>query len=74
MRPHEAPRPLQNDRANIFLVRPNTRNIGNDLITHAVSELIYHVFGHETNIVNIPALRADRALAARSLLEPAVDS
>jgi len=42
---------------NIFLVRPTTRNIGNDLIGYATAELLYEVFGAATNVVNIPALK-----------------
>jgi len=43
---------------NIFLVRPGTRNIGNDIIAHATSNLIYEVFGTDTTIVNIPSLKS----------------
>ena len=42
---------------NVFLVRPTTRNIGNDVIAYATAELIYDVFGERTNIVSIPALK-----------------
>jgi polysaccharide pyruvyl transferase WcaK-like protein len=42
---------------NIFLVRPTTRNIGNDLIGYATSQLLYEVFGAHTNVVSIPALK-----------------
>ena len=42
---------------NIFFVRPGTRNIGNDIIAFATTELLYEAFGAETNIVNIPALK-----------------
>jgi len=42
---------------NIFFVRPTTRNIGNDVIGYAAAELLYEVFGVETNIVSIPALK-----------------
>jgi polysaccharide pyruvyl transferase WcaK-like protein len=40
----------------LFCVRPATRNIGNDLINRATSELLAAVFGADTAIVNIPAL------------------
>ena len=40
----------------IFLVRPTTRNIGNDLIAFATSQLLYEVFGDAANIVCVPAL------------------
>jgi len=40
----------------IFLVRPTTRNIGNDLIAYATSQLLYEAFGEGTNIVGVPAL------------------
>ncbi|HMC76551.1 MAG TPA: polysaccharide pyruvyl transferase family protein [Vicinamibacterales bacterium] len=50
MRTHPAP-PL-----TIFLVRPTTRNIGNDLIAFAVSQLLYEAFGDDANIVGVPAL------------------
>lgn len=40
----------------IFCVRPNTRNIGNDIINKATSGLLYASFGTETGLVNIPAL------------------
>jgi hypothetical protein len=40
----------------IFLVRPTTRNIGNDLIAFATSQLLYEAFGDDTNIVSVPAL------------------
>jgi len=39
------------------MVRPTTRNIGNDLIGYATTELLYEVFGEATNIVSIPALK-----------------
>ncbi|WP_150130801.1 polysaccharide pyruvyl transferase family protein [Janthinobacterium sp. LM6] len=42
---------------NIFMVRPTTRNIGNDLIGYATAELLYEVFGAATNVVSIPALK-----------------
>lgn len=42
---------------NIFFVRPGTRNIGNDIIALATTELLYEVFGADTNVVNIPALK-----------------
>jgi polysaccharide pyruvyl transferase WcaK-like protein len=41
----------------LFCVRPETRNIGNDLINRATSDLVRFVFGSDTVIVNIPALR-----------------
>lgn len=43
--------------ATLFCVRPATRNIGNDLINRATSDLLQAVFGDDTAIVNIPALR-----------------
>ncbi len=43
--------------ATLFCVRPATRNIGNDLINRATSDLIYSVFGPDTAIVNVPALK-----------------
>jgi len=42
--------------ATLFCVRPATRNIGNDLINHAASELVSSVFGNDTALVTIPAL------------------
>jgi len=42
--------------ATLFCVRPETRNIGNDLINRATSDLIRSVFGSDTVIVNVPAL------------------
>ncbi len=46
-----------NDRpTTIFLVRPATRNIGNDLIAHAISQLLYETFGEGANVVGVPAL------------------
>ena len=41
----------------LFCIRPATRNIGNDIINRATSELIYQVFGGATGIVNIPAIK-----------------
>ena len=40
----------------VFLVRPTTRNIGNDLIAYAMTQLLYEAFGDETNLVSVPAL------------------
>lgn len=40
----------------IFLIRPTTRNIGNDLIACAMSRVLYQAFGSDTNIVSVPAL------------------
>lgn len=40
----------------IFLIRPTTRNIGNDLIAFATSQLLYEAFGDLINIVSVPAL------------------
>jgi len=40
----------------LFCVRPATRNIGNDIISRATTELLFSVFGTETSIVTIPAL------------------
>jgi polysaccharide pyruvyl transferase WcaK-like protein len=56
---------------NIFFVRPTTRNIGNDIIAYATSELLYQVFGAETNIINIPALRGHQfgGLVARQVYD-----
>jgi polysaccharide pyruvyl transferase WcaK-like protein len=42
---------------NLFFVRPHTRNIGNDIIGFATTELLYEVFGAATNVVNIPAMK-----------------
>lgn len=42
---------------NLFCVRPTTRNIGNDLINKATTDLLYEVFGSTVSIINIPALR-----------------
>jgi polysaccharide pyruvyl transferase WcaK-like protein len=42
--------------ATLFCLRPATRNIGNDLINRATSDLISTVFGGDTAIVNVPAL------------------
>lgn len=41
----------------LFCVRPATRNIGNDLINKATANLLFGVFGSDTGIVNIPALK-----------------
>ena len=41
----------------LFCVRPATRNIGNDVINRATSDLIYQVFGRTVGIANIPALK-----------------
>lgn len=38
------------------MVRPTTRNIGNDLIGYATAQLLYEVFGSTTNVISIPAL------------------
>ncbi|MBV8749609.1 MAG: polysaccharide pyruvyl transferase family protein [Candidatus Eremiobacteraeota bacterium] len=43
--------------ATLFCVRPATRNIGNDLINRATADLLRSVFGPDTAIVNLPALR-----------------
>ena len=40
----------------LFFVRPTTRNIGNDIINRATTDLFLAVFGAETSIVTIPAL------------------
>ena len=39
----------------IFILRPETRNIGNNVISLALSNLLMKVFGVETVLVNIPA-------------------
>lgn len=39
------------------MVRPATRNIGNDLIGYATAQLLYDVFGADANVVSIPALK-----------------
>lgn len=39
------------------MVRPATRNIGNDLIGYATAQLLYQVFGADANVVSIPALK-----------------
>jgi hypothetical protein len=44
----------------LFFARPNTRNIGNDIIAFATAELLYEVFGAATNVVNIPAVKGPR--------------
>lgn len=44
----------------LFCVRPATGNIGNDLINRATADLLESVFGPDTAIVNIPALRGAR--------------
>jgi hypothetical protein len=41
---------------SLFCVRPTTRNIGNDIIYKATSELFCKVLGSDTRIINIPAL------------------
>ena len=43
--------------ANLFCVRPATRNIGNDIINKSTTDLLYAVFGPQVSIINIPALR-----------------
>lgn len=45
---------------NIFLVRPTTRNIGNDIIAYAIEELFYEAFGRQTNIITVPALKSSQ--------------
>jgi polysaccharide pyruvyl transferase WcaK-like protein len=40
----------------LFCVRPVTRNVGNDMINRATTDLLFSVFGADTNIVTIPAL------------------
>jgi polysaccharide pyruvyl transferase WcaK-like protein len=40
----------------LFCVRPATRNIGNDIISRATTDLLFAVFGAETSVVTIPAL------------------
>ena len=42
--------------ATVFCLRPLTRNIGNDLINVATSDLMRSVFGDDTSIVNVPAV------------------
>lgn len=42
---------------NLYFVHPATANIGNELIEYATMELLYEVFGAETNVVNVPALK-----------------
>jgi polysaccharide pyruvyl transferase WcaK-like protein len=56
-RVHEVVVKAHGSMATLFCVRPATRNIGNDLINRATSDLIQSVFGPDTAIVNIPALR-----------------
>lgn len=41
---------------NLFLIRPATRNIGNDLIAYSTERIVSEVFGSLTCIVNIPAM------------------
>ena len=41
----------------LFCVRPATRNIGNDIIGRATNDMLYSVFGSNTELVNIPALQ-----------------
>jgi hypothetical protein len=43
--------------AVLFCVRPATRNIGNDIISRATSDLLYQAFGDSVGIVNVPALK-----------------
>jgi polysaccharide pyruvyl transferase WcaK-like protein len=56
---------------NLFFVRPNTQNIGNDLIGFATAELLYEVFGAATNVVNIPAMKGPQfgGLVARQVYD-----
>ena len=56
---------------NLFFVRPNTRNIGNDIIAFATAELLYEVFGAATNVVNTPALEGPQfgGLVARQIYD-----
>jgi polysaccharide pyruvyl transferase WcaK-like protein len=42
---------------NLFCLRPATRNIGNDIINKATTDLLHQVFGAAASIINIPALR-----------------
>ena len=53
------------------MVRPTTRNIGNDLIGYATAELLYEVFGPSTNVVSIPALKGPQfgGLVARQIYD-----
>jgi polysaccharide pyruvyl transferase WcaK-like protein len=44
----------------LFCVRPATRNIGNDIIGRATTELLYATFGEDVGIVNIPALKGQQ--------------
>ena len=55
----------------IFCIRPTKRNIGNDLISLATSDLLYAQFGSETLIVDIPALEGDEfgGLTARQVYD-----
>ncbi|BCW90853.1 hypothetical protein sos41_40290 [Alphaproteobacteria bacterium SO-S41] len=56
---------------NLFFVHPDTRNIGNDIIGFATTELFYEVFGDATNVVNIPAMKRDQfgGLVARQVYD-----
>ena len=55
----------------LFCVRPATRNIGNDIINRATTDLLFAVFGAETSIVTIPALVGSRngGLTARQVYD-----
>ena len=55
----------------LFCVRPATRNIGNDIINRATTDLLFAVFGAETSIVTIPALAGpqDGGLTARQIYD-----
>ncbi|MEP7305138.1 MAG: polysaccharide pyruvyl transferase family protein [Acidobacteriota bacterium] len=55
----------------LFCLRPATRNIGNDIINRATTDLLVAVFGAETSIVNIPALAGPQegGLTARQIYD-----
>ncbi len=44
----------------VFCIRPDTRNIGNDVIAYAASDLIRAAFGAATSIITVPALATER--------------
>ena len=55
----------------LFCVRPATRNIGNDVINRAATDLLLAVFGADTSVVSIPALAGPRdgGLTARQIYD-----
>jgi polysaccharide pyruvyl transferase WcaK-like protein len=56
----------------LFCLRPATRNIGNDVIAKATTDLLRSVFGADTNVVDLPALASNRGyggLTARQVYD-----